>query len=229
MSELLQIFYAPSQVFDKVRERGIWLPAMLAIVACALLASYVVVNALGMETIIRKQMESNPQQMERMGPDGIARAANSPIAKGMAYGAPLIFTPIVLLIIAALFMAGLSLTGSKLRFAQALGATCYAWFPYSLITLLMSALILQVSQSKEDLNVRNLIATNAGAFLDPVTTNKALYSFASSIDILSFGLVAFLSYGLARVSGRSFGSCATVVIGLWLIYVLGKTGFAALV
>lgn len=228
MLGLLQIFYAPSQVFDKVRERGMWLPAFLAIIVCALLASYLIVQSIGMENIIRKQIESNPRQAEQLGPEGIARAANSPIAKGMAYGAPLIGTPIVMLIISTLFLTGLSMMGSKLRLSQALGATCYAWFPYSLITLLMSALIVQVSPNKEDLNVRNLIATNAGAFLDPTTTNKALYSFASSIDLLSFGLIAFLAYGLSRVSGRAYGSCLMIVGVLWLLYVVGKTGIAAI-
>jgi len=228
MAELLQIFFSPAKVFDRVRERGIWFPALLAITACAVLASFVVVQSLGMETIMRKQMESNPRAMERMGPEGIAKAANSPVVKGFTYGGPLIFTPLVLVITAALFMAGLSMTGSKLRFPQVLGATSYAWFPYSLLTLLMSALILQVSPSKEDLNLKNLIATNAGAFLDPTTTNKSVYSFASSIDLLSFGLIAFLSYGLARVSGRSFGSCAAIVIGVWLIYVIAKSGLAAM-
>ena len=228
MLGLLQIFYSPAKVFDRVRERGTWFPALLGIMVCALLASFVVVQSVGMETLIRKQIESNPRQAAQMGPEGIARAANSPIAKGMAYGAPLIATPIVMIIIATLFMTGLTLSGSKLRFSQVLGATSYAWFPYSVLTLLMTALILQVSPNKEDLNFRNLIATNAGAFLDPATTNKGLYSFASSIDLLSFGLVAFLAYGLSRVSQRSYGSCLMVVAVLWLVYVIGKTGIAAI-
>ncbi len=228
MLGLLEIFYSPGKVFDRIRERGMWFPALLAITLLAVLTSAIVVQSLGMENIVRKQIESNPRQAQQMGPEGIARAANSPIAKGMAYGAPLIFTPIVLLAISGLFYAGLSMTGAKLRFPQVLGATSYAWFPYSVLTFLMSALVLNLSPNKEDLNLRNLIATNAGAFLDPVTTNKALYSLASSIDLLSFGLIAFLAYGLSKVSQRSYASCAAIVVGLWLIYVLGKTGIAAI-
>ena len=227
MIGLLEIFYAPAKVFDRVRERGTWLPPFLAIMVLAVLASYLIVNSIGMETIIRKQMETNPQAMERMGPDGIAKAANSPFAKAAAYGAPLIFTPIVLAGLAGLFAAGLSITGSKLRYVQVLGATCYAWWPYAALTTFMSAIIINVAPNKEDLNLKNLIATNAGAFLDPVTTNKAVYALASSIDLLSFGLIAFLAYGLARVSNRSFSSCLGIVGVLWLIYVLGKVGIAA--
>jgi len=227
MLGLLEIFYAPGKVFDRVRERGMWLPAFSGIMMLALLASYFVVHGMGMENIIRQQMASNPRAMEQMGPDGIAKAANSPVATALAYGAPLVFTPIVLLAVAGLFAAGLSLTGSKLKFAQVLGATCYGWWPYSVLTTLMSGLIVSVASNKEDLNIRNLIATNAGAFLDSATTNKAVYAFASSIDLLSFGLIGFLAYGLARVSGRTFGSCLGIVGGLWLIYVLGKTGLAA--
>ncbi len=106
MLGLLEVFYSPAQVFDRVRERGTWLPALLAIIVCAVLASYVVVQGIGMETLVRKQIESNPRQAEQLGPEGIARAANSPFAKGMAYGAPLIATPLILVMIAGLFLGG---------------------------------------------------------------------------------------------------------------------------
>lgn len=228
MLGLLQIFYAPSVVFDRVRERGTWVAPFLAIVVCALLSSMLVVQSIGMATIVRKQIESNPRQAEQMGPEGIEKAANSPITKAMAYVAPLIGTPIAMVTIAALFLAGLAVTGAKVRFSQVLGATSYAWFPYSLILLVMSALIVQLSPNKEDLNIRNLVATNAGAFMDPATTGKALYSFASSIDLLSFGLIAFLAYGLSKVSVRAYGSCFGIVFVIWLVYVLAKTGIAAI-
>ena len=228
MLGLLQIFYSPAQVFDRVRERGMWLPAFLAIVLCVGGINYFALHTIGVENVLRKGMESNARRAEQMGPEGIARAASNPMIQNFTYAAPVVVTPIIILIIATLFLTGLSMTGSKVRLSQALGATSYAWFPYSLISLMMSVLIIQFSPNKEDLNLQNLIATNAGAFLDPTTTNKALYSFATSMDLLSFGLIAFLAYGLSRVSGRAYGSCLTIVGVLWLLYVVGKTGIAAI-
>ncbi len=85
MLGLLQIFYAPSVVFERVRERGTWVAPFLAIIACALLSSVLVVQSIGMATIVRKQIESNPRQAEQLGPEGIERAANSSFANAVCY------------------------------------------------------------------------------------------------------------------------------------------------
>ena len=109
-----------------------------------------------------------------------------------------------------------------------LGATAYAWFPYYILVTAMTLLIITLSADRSDLNFKNLVATNVGAFLDPQTTSKPLYSLASSLDLLSFLLLGFLAYGLSKVSRAKTGTCFAIVIGVWAVYVLCKTGMAAL-
>ena len=231
MLGLIEIFYAPGKVFERVRDRGGWFIPILAVVLLGLCAVSVLLNLVGMETMARKQIESNPRAMEQLGPEGVeqrVRAANSPMIKGLYYAAPLVVTPLTLLACSGLFLAGISVVGGNARFSRVLGATAYAWFPYSLLTTAMMTLVLTLAPDRTDLNFQNLIATNVGAFLDPKTVSKPIYSIASSIDLLSFGLIGLLGYGLSKVSGLAFGRTVMVVILIWAVYVLAKTGLSAM-
>jgi hypothetical protein len=227
MFGLLQIFYAPGEVFDRVREKGTWFPPILAIILLSIISGAAFSSMVSMNAIIRKQMEANPQTVEKLGPEGIERMSSNPAYQGLWY-AGTIAGPLTIVALAGIFLGALSITGGRTTYKQVLGATAYAWFPYALLLTLMSMLIVYFSTGREELNFKNLVGTNVGAFLDPATTSKAWYSIASSLDLLSFGLIGLLSYGLAKVSKMPAGTCAGIVIGIWAIYVLGKAGTASL-
>lgn len=231
MSGLIEIFFSPGKVFDRVRERSMFLPAVLAVLVVSALFFTVLVNLVGMETIARKQIESNPRMTANMTPeqmDQAIRAADTPARKAIGYCISVIGPLIVLLVVAGVTLGGLSAAGAKVNYLQVLGATSYAWLPYSLLNLIMSTIILFVTPDRDSLDFRNLIATNVGAFLDKETTGKAILSIANSIDVISFALIAFLSYGYSKVSRLSFTTCLMIVVGMWAIYVLGKAGVSAM-
>jgi hypothetical protein len=231
VSGLIEIFFSPGKVFDRVRERGMFLPAMIAVALLAVISMTTILNLVGLETMTRKQLESNPRTVEQLGPekiDQIVAASNTPTRKAMSYGAATIGSVVVLLALSGLFLGGLMLVGGKANYVQVLGAVSYAWFPYSLLITLMTTLILFITPDRDSLDIRNVVATNIGAFLDKEHTGKMMLSVANSIDLLSFGEMAFLGYGLSKVSGAPFSRALMVVIGYWLIYVLGKAALSNL-
>lgn len=227
MLGLLQIFYSPGEVFDRVRERGTWLPPMIALVLIGILSGALLSNMVSMGAVMRKQMEANPQTVEKLGPDGIEKFTSNPRFNALWY-AGAVAGPITVLVIAGIFLGGLSITGGRASFKQVAGATAYAWFSYTVLLTAMTILIVYLSADRAELNFKNLVATNAGAFLDPQTTSKALYSIASSFDILSFALLGLLAYGLSKISKSPIGTCLGIVLTIWGIYVLGKAGSASL-
>ena len=75
----------------------------------------------------------------------------------------------------------------------------------------------------------NLVALNLSIFLNRSSAHPALYSVATSIDLLSFYSMFLMSLGISKLSsGISFGKAFSVVFALWAVYVLVKAGFASL-
>lgn len=207
-----------------------FVPAIVAVAILAAASFGVVANLVGMENIARKQIESStraanltPEQKEQA-----IQQAGTPTRLYVTYCAVAIGSILTLLIIAGVSLGGLSAAGGKVKYGQVLGATSYSWVPFALLNLIMTTAVVFATQDRESLDVTNLIATNVGAFLDKATTNKALYSIAGSLDLISFAHIGFLSWGLSKVSRVSFGTCTLIVIAMWLVYVLGKAGLASI-
>ena len=81
--------------------------------------------------------------------------------------------------------------------------------------------MLSLTSDRSGVDIRNVLMFNAAAALDPATTNKALYSIASSLDLFSFGLLGLLALAFSRLSpGLGFAKALTLVGLLWVIYVL---------
>jgi len=58
-------------------------------------------------------------------------------------------------------------------------------------------------------------------------TNKALYSLASSLDVVSIWSLVLLAIGTATVAGVKRSSGYLAVFGWWAIFTLVAVGWAA--
>jgi hypothetical protein len=230
MSALFEVFFSPGKVFDQVRERGMFLPAMIAVMLLSLASFAVVANLIGMETMARKQLESSSRtaSMSAEAKDAAISQAGTPMRLYIGYGAAFIGTAIVLLVISGVSMGALSAAGGKVKFAQVLGAVSYSAVPFMLLGLIMTTAILLATPDRENLDFNNLIATNIGAFLNKETTNKMVFSLAGSLDILSLARIAFLGYAFSKISRLSFSTCLMLVIGMWIVVILCKAGLSSL-
>ncbi len=137
---------------------------------------------------------------------------------GMAW--TFVSVAIWMLVISGLLMAFATMTKAAPRFGTMLAMTEIAWFPYAVVTTLMTLLVLAVSADPTSLDYRNLLATNVGAFLNRNDTSKALYALMTSIDILSFAEIFLLSLGFSKVTKAKFGFSLAVVLALWAVTVL---------
>ncbi len=76
----------------------------------------------------------------------------------------------------------------------------------------------------ESFNIKNYAPTNLGAFLNPLETNKALYSLASSLDVITIWTLVLLGMGMAMVAGVKRSSGYIAVFGWWAIFVAHRRG-----
>jgi hypothetical protein len=228
MMALFEVFYQPGKLFASLPgRRGVWIAPLLLGMLLSLCTTYVAVQKIGMDTIVRQQLESNrnmsPEQMQQA-----LNNANSPVIVYFIYGAVL-FAGVLLPIVIAGALSIFALMGSQQpKFSTMFSMVTLAYFPYSLIAALMTILVVFVSPDTSVLDIQNLLSTNVAAFMNKETTGKALYAFLGSVDILSFGEIGLLAYGFSKITRSSFFFGVFSVGTLWAIYVAVKVGLSLL-
>lgn len=231
MSGLLQMFYAPGVVFDDVREgRRTWIVPAIAVVLISTLMALTVIQMVGYENIVRKSIEGNKAIAERLGPAGVEDAiqkASSPLRRNLSYVMPGVGSILILLIVSGVLTAILAIMDSRPSFGKTLAMYSYSYFLYAVVTGLLSLLILSLMSDRADADLQHLVMFNLGAALDKETTNRFLYSLATSLDLISILNLMLVSFGLSRIApGLTFGKALTAVGALWLVVTLIKAGFA---
>lgn len=228
MNNLLRVLYAPSNVFAGIPEAPQWFLPFISALIASCLTSALIINAIGMDNIIRRQLQAQPQLIERLGEEKveeIAQQANTPARQVITYTGNILMTGVIILAVSGLFTGALVLAGTEARFRNVFLVTAYSFFAYYFVLLLVSGLVLFVTRDRETLDPGNLLLSHAGAFLDPETTNRALFSFATSLDIFTFWLLFLIALGLSKVSKQvTFAHSAAVVVGSWVVYVAFKAG-----
>ena len=224
---ILEVFYQPGRLFaDLEKRRAAWvLPLLLTIVLSAA-TTYVAVQKIGMVNIARQQIESfrlSPEQMQQA-----LDRASSPSQLYITLGSVVVAVPLILLVISG-FLTVFALIGSKQpKFSTNFSMVTLAYFPFTVITAVMSILVVSIAPDPSTLDINNLLSTNIGAFMDRDTTPKFLYWFLTSMDVLVFGEIGLLAYGFSKVNKTTLGF-GLVAVGLpWFIFVLGRAGIRML-
>jgi hypothetical protein len=227
MNALLEVFYQPGKVFESLPERNYaWVMPLLAICLGGVLGYWLLPHYIGAENIARQQLQAYaksmpPEQMQA----AIARAS-SPAQTYMSFGFAFFGSGIMMLLVSGLMMIFATMTSKPPRYGSMLAMVSLAWFPYLVVATLMTWLVLAISPDPTSLDLRNLLATNVGAFFDRNTTSKGLYAFLTSLDILTFAEVFLLSLGFSKVTKAKFGFALGVVLVLWFVTVLFKMGLS---
>jgi hypothetical protein len=224
------IFFEPRKVFEAIKKRPGWIVPVIALAVIAILANTYVINAIGYENIVRQQMMASPQ-IQEMPKDQreelIDQQLNSSFFKNLAYFSP-VFVIIILLLLSLIFLLGMMVVGGETSFNRIFSVTAHGFFAYSLITSILLLLIVFITTDKQDIDIQNAVQSNLGVLFDK-SESPVLFTVASSIDIFSFYLMFLLVMGLSVTAERtSMGTTGTLVIVLWLVYVAGKTGIAAI-
>jgi hypothetical protein len=224
---IFEVFYEPGKLFSSLENRrGAWVAPLILGVLLLMAASVTAIRLIGMDTIVRQQLQNTrlpPEQMQ-----AALDRANSPAIIYVSYA-----SPVVAGVLSILFIAGLltifALIGSKQpKFSTNFSMVALAFFPYRLVICLMSVLVVVAAPDRSVLDVQNLLATNVGAFMDKDTMSKGLYTFLSALDILTFAEIGLLSYGFAKVNRTSISFGLFAVLSLWFVYVLIRMGLSLL-
>jgi hypothetical protein len=224
---IFEVFYQPGKLFASLENRrGVWVLPLILGVLMLLGTTVTAVRRLGMDTILRQQLQNtriSPEQMQT-----IMNAANTPGAVYRTYAGSVLGGVVSLLLIAGLLMVFAMIGSKQPKFSTNFSMVTLAFFPYRLVVCLMTVLVLYTAPDPTALDFSNLLATNVGAFMDKETMSKGLYTFLSAIDILAFAEIGLLSYGFAKVNRTSVSFGFFAVMSLWIVYVLIRMGLSLL-
>jgi len=212
-SRITGVFFDPKKTFQDIAQRPSWIVPLVLIMIAALAVSMTMAQRIGWERIVRHGMESSsraqqmtPEQREQ----GVAMGVK--IASIMGY-VGIVFVPLVYVIMAGVLLGVASgIFSAGVRFKQVFAVVCYA----SLTGLISSILTIVVLYLKnpDEVNVQNMLVFNPGAFMDPGTSSKFLYSLATSLDLFSFWTILLMAVGLKAAAGKklTFGGAVFAVV-----------------
>ena len=227
MKALLEVFYQPGKLFESLPERkGAWVLPLIVNTLLFLAITWLVPHFVGRENVMRQQLESfkmPPEQMQQ----AIARA-NSPGSIYGGYAATVVLGPLIHVAIAGMLMIFGMMTSKSPKFGTMLSMVSIAFFPYWLVSTLMTGLVLMAAPDPTTLDIRNLVATNVAAYMDRNTMAKGMYSLLTSVDILSLAEIWLLSLGFSKVTRSNIFFGFAAVGGIWILYVSVKMAISLL-
>jgi Yip1 domain len=227
-------FSAPSKTFEDIKggNKSWWLPLIIgALVSYILFAA--VAQKITIEQVVDNQIRMDPKTQERMAnasPE--QRETGRKISIGITEGV-FIGGPVIGIIGAAVVALGLWATinfafGGKSTYGSIFAVSYYAWLPMS-VKALLGTVVIYAGMAPESFNIKNFAPTNLAAlFMDPVESNKALYSLASSLDVMTIWTLVLMGMGIAIVAGVKRSSGYIAVFGWWAIFVLIGVGWNAM-
>ncbi|MGD0788556.1 MAG: Yip1 family protein [Terracidiphilus sp.] len=226
-------FTAPSKTFEDIKRgnKSWWLPfVIIALVAYIFFAA--VALKIGMQQVVDNQIRLDPKTEEKLAQLPPEQREFS--AKISLYVTEGVFaaTPLFVLGGVALFSLGLWGTinfafGGKARYGSIFAVWMYASLP-GIVKSLLGTVVIFAGADPESFNIKNFAPTNLGAFLNPMETNKALYTLATSLDAVTIWTLVLLGMGTAIVAGVKRTSGYIAVFGWWAIFVLVGVGVAAI-
>ncbi len=227
---LTGVLFSPGPTFEDIARKPSWLAPMVILLILNIGVTAIVAKKLDWSTVVRNQIENSSrasQLTEEQKDQQIAMGAK--IAPYIAWGGGILGMPIFVLILALVYWLGFNLLkGAGLKFSTAFGITVYALVP-TMLAFILAGIILYLKPAEEiNPDPARMAATSLAAFL-PSTAPKWLVAIGGSLDIFWIWCIALLAIGYSAANPRKItrGSAFAVVVGIWLVWVLAKVGWAA--
>ncbi len=228
-SRIAAVFFEPKKAFTDIAARPRWIVPVLLIAIVSMAISFLYSQRGGWRVMIEQQLANStrqPQGTPEQQQQGVETGVK--IASAIGYAIPLI-VPVMFLIVAGVLTGIVALIlSAPVRFSQVFAIVCYANLP-GLVSGTLTIVVMQL-KNVADFNLSNPLLFNPGAFMDPKTSSKFLYSLATSLDLFSFWVMLLMATGLKAAAGKklSFGGAFFAVAMPWAVYVLGKSSLAGL-
>jgi hypothetical protein len=224
LARIVGAFVFPATSFRAIARRPTWLVPLVIWTALSFLVSELVLSRSDWRTVI---VESAAHRDQKLTDAQMEEAVERTKKFGWVFDVFAVVVPTLLVggTAGTLWLACQAF-GWEIRFPQAFGVTAHAFLP----SIAGAAVVLGLLWGRQTVDPQSLgdLLHTSPAFLVSPRDARVTHSLLSSLDILSFWTMGLLVVGLSTAARAPRGRMAALVVGLWGLYVLGKTGIVAL-
>ncbi len=209
----IQVFVAPGALFNRLKEKPVWLGALLVVLVLAGAAALLVPADVMRDAFTQNlPPDATPEAIEQA-----ERMADIFTSPGVRLVTNLIPIPIILLIWVGVLMLVFNVfMGGDASFKQLLSFTSHSWIIPTAGTLVSVPLRAAKGEMTAGLNLGLLVPPDSGF----------LYRFLAGMDLFALWGLLVLAIGLTKLyAKRSIAQAATILI---ILYALLVAGFAAI-
>jgi hypothetical protein len=227
-SRFAGIFFDPKKTFADIAQRPSWLFPMILMIVLALALTSTISQRVGWERVVRQTLESSsrvqqlPQEQREL-----AVATQLKFMPASYYTFSVIGPPLYCVIVGAVLLGITAIMSAGLRFKQVFALVAWASMPRALVTIL--TVVVVFLKNPDEFNIRNPLAFNVGAFMDPNGGSKFAYAVATNLDLFTFWVILLLATGLKVAAGKkiSFAGALMAVVVPWVLAVLVLSALAS--
>ena len=226
LDRLVGVLFDPKPVFADIATKPRWWIPLILLTVLIVSFTFAFSKRVGWEGFMRQELEMSSrtrnlpaEQKERILEQQMRFVPIfAQVQAGLAFG-------LIALVVAAVFLFVFNiLAGAELGFKAAWGVTCYAFLPQVFGILLAIAVLFL--KDPADFDLRNPVASNLAAFLDPSTTPAWLFGLAASLDIFVVWVLLLLATGFSAAARKlSWWRSLTWVTASWIVWVAVKCGW----
>lgn len=227
MGRVTGVLFSPTETFKDIVQKPNWIVPLLILTAFSMVVCYFLVQKVDWVAFQRKNIESSSftsNLTQEQKDQAVER--NVKFTTPITYAIGLLGPIISILIITLIYWASFNIfKGAGLKFGTAFAIVNYAFVP-AVIGAVLTTVVL-VLKRVGDVDPQRIAITSLGNFL-PGDAAKWMVALGSSIDLIWFWTLALLAIGFAAANPRkiTMSSAYSVVIGMWIVWVLIKVGFA---
>ena len=229
LSRIFGIFWEPKRTFENIAASPSWWAPLILLILLGLVFMIAFQQTVGFDTFLEQQMAKEPRLQDLSEEQRAqAMAMQSKIMPFMMFGGAVVAAPVIYLLTALFTMLAFRImAGSQVTFKQSFAISTHAWLPTG-VSAMLAILVMQFVHPS-DFDLENPVMLNLGWLVDSETTSAWLYGLLSSIDVFSFWVMALLAMGFAAATRKlRFGKAYTIVVSLWLVMIVIKVGWLAL-
>jgi len=223
MQKAWGIFFEPSKTFAALNRTPSWLFPVIVLIVIVMISSVIVTPFRVQEA--RDQIDQNPrlsaQQKEEI-IDRMDDQQDKPVMKLLSY----VIGPIVgvllfvIAIAAACYFGGNVILGGETSFKKVLAVSCWS----GLVAIPASIVKMPLMMVKKT----SQIHTSLAAIMPSGSDESLIFKILSHTDIFTIWQIWLIALGLAIIYKFSTKKTATMVVGLYIVYVIIAVGFSML-